>query len=260
MKTRTDSGVWCLQLLKILLSKPTIPKLFAKQQGWQGALSRLFICHTNTAVASRWLTNRGYAAGQQLVLPIPSSHSDLSLKRQRTASTSSLPYTNDMHHVDFDSELDDDIMVDKVQFDDFLADPYRRSVGDDDDELDALQSMRTSESCTFSEGGGSTPLMRSLSSTDWSQLRYQEADDKVASALMTMGLAASLMASDGTDKVDQAEELCQNLLIVLFTIMWKGIDSTEESAWKVLLLFIACCLSTLNRFTHYSKWTSTSVY
>jgi len=81
--------------------------------------------------------------------------------------------------------------------------------------------------------GGSTPLMRSLSSTDWSQLRYQEADDKVASALLTMGLAATLTSSDSTDRVDQTEELCQNLLIVLFTVMWKGIDSTEESAWKV---------------------------
>ena len=141
-----------------------------------------------------------------------------------------------MHQVDFDCELDDDGVVNKVQFDDFLADPYRRASGDDDDELDALQSMRTSESCTFSEGG-STPLMRSLSSTDWSQLRYQEADDKVASALMTMGLAATVMSSDSSDRVDQTEELCQNLLIVLFTVMWKGIDSTEELAWKVLLLF-----------------------
>ena len=75
--------------------------------------------------------------------------------------------------------------------------------------------------------------MRSLSSTDWSQLRYAEADDKVASALMTMGLATSVDGSENTDRVDQTEELCQNLLIVLFTILWKGIDSTEESAWKV---------------------------
>jgi len=227
--------VWYLQLLKILLSKPTIPKLFARQLGWQGALSRLFICHTNTGATSRWLTNRTSASGQQLVLPIRPSHSDLSLKRQLSASSSLLPYANDVHQVDFDCELEDDNVMNKVQFDDFLADPYRRASGDDDDELDALQSMRTSDSCTFSEGGGSTPLMRSLSSTDWSQLRYQEADDKVASALMTMGLAATLTASDSTDRIDQTEELCQNLLIVLFTVMWKGIDSTEESAWKVLL-------------------------
>jgi len=139
-----------LQLLKILLSKPTIPKLFAKQLGWQGALSRLFICHTNTAATSRWLTSR--APGQQLVLPIPSSHSDLSLKRQRSASSSSLPYASDMNRLDFDCDLEDDSVASKVQFDDFLADPYRRASGDDDDELDALQSMRTSESCNFSEG------------------------------------------------------------------------------------------------------------
>jgi len=68
----------------------------------------------------------------------------------------------------------------QVQFDSFLADPYRRtSGGDDEDELEVLQSMRNSESCTFSSEAGSTPLMRSLSSTDWSQLRYADADDKV---------------------------------------------------------------------------------
>jgi len=218
-------------LLKILLSKPTIPKLFAKQLGWQGALSRLFICHTNAASTSRWLTSS--ASGHQLVLPLTSDHSDSLSKRHRTISGTSLSHADD---VNFECGLDDDStfnpLPSKLQYDNFLADPYRHAVGDEDDEFDALQAMRTSESCTFSEGG-STPLMRSLSSTDWSQLRYAEADDKVASALMTMGLATSVDGSENTDRVDQTEELCQNLLIVLFTILWKGIDSTEESAWKV---------------------------
>lgn len=219
-----------MQLLKILLSKPTIPKLFAKQLGWQGALSRLFICHTNTASTSRWLTSSVSASGQQLVLPLTSD--SLFSKRHRSTSGSSL--ADDLRNVEFDCGIDDDCAVpSKLHFDNFLADPYRRTSGDDDDELDVLQAMRTSESCTFSEGG-STPLMRSLSSTDWSQLRYAEADDKVASALMTMGLASTLESCDNTDKVDQTEELCQNLLIVLFTIMSKGIDSAEEAAWKVL--------------------------
>ena len=219
-----------LQLLKILLSKPTIPKLFARQVGWQGALSRLFICHVNTGSSSRWLTNSASASGHQLVLPLASDFRNPSLKRQRSAS-------DELHSVAFDCGLDDDLAANstppKLQLDDFLADPYRRSIGDDDDEMEALQGMKTSESCTFSDGG-STPLMRSLSSTDWSQLRYAEADDNVASALKTMGLATTLeCGSNGTDKVDQAEELCQNLLIVLFTIMWRGIDSNDESAWKV---------------------------
>ena len=115
------------------------------------------------------------------MLPLSSDyagdHSLLS-KRQRSVSASSL--ADDPRNVDFDSGLDDDnSLPSKIQFDSFLADPYRRtSGGDDDDDVDVLQSMRTSESCTFSEAG-STPLMRSLSSTDWSQLRYAEADDKV---------------------------------------------------------------------------------
>jgi len=217
-----------------LLSKPTIPKLFAKQLGWQGALARLFICHTNTASTSRWLTRTVSASGQQLVLPLSSDCGDSTSKRHRSTSVSSLG--DDLRNVELDCGLDDDSVPSKLQFDNFLADPYRRaSRDDDDDEFDVLHSMHTSESCTFSEGGGSTPLMRSLSSTDWSQLRYAEADDKVASALMTMGLASAVECCNSTDRVDQTEELCQNLLIVLFTIMSKGIDSTDESAWKVSL-------------------------
>ena len=221
-----------------MLSKPTIPKLFARQLGWQGSLSRLFISNTNTTATSRWLTNSNSASGQQIVLPVTSDYTDLSLKRQRSVSASMLS-ADDMRHVDFDCCIDDDLSPTKLQFDDFLADPYRRraTADDDDDESDVLQAMTASESCTFSEGG-STPLMRSLSSTDWSQLRYDEADDKVASALMTMGLATSVTGADGSDRVDRTEELCQNLLIVLFTIMWKGIDSSEESAWKVCFVCI----------------------
>jgi len=231
-------------LLKILLSKPTIPKLFAKQLGWQGALSRLFICQTNTVSTSRWLTKSASASGQTLVLPLTADFNESLSKRHRSVSGSSLSNADDTRNVDFNCALDDDSAFNssctKLQFDSFLTDPYRRPAGVDDDEFDVLQAMQASESCTFSEGG-STPLMRSLSSTDWSQLHYEEADDKLASALKTMGLATPVERSDSTDRVDQAEELCQNLLIVLFTIMSKGIDSTEESAWKVLTLCIVCC-------------------
>lgn len=186
------------------------------------------------------MTNSGLASGQQLVLPLTSDTSNALSKRQRYASTGSQSCADT---VEFDcGGVEDDSVVSssphRLQFDEFLADPYRHD--DDDDEMDVLQSMRTSESCTFSEGG-STPLMRSLSSTDWSQLRYEEADDKVASALKTMGLATALLGTDNTDRVDQTEELCQNLLIVLFTIMSKGIDSTEDSAWKVQMYLCNMC-------------------
>ena len=31
---------------------------------------------------------------------------------------------------------------------------------------------------------------------------------------------------------EQAEELCQNVLVLLYTLMWKGLDGTAKS-WKV---------------------------
>jgi len=141
-------------LLKILLSKTSIPKLFAKQLGWQGALSRLFICHTNTGSmsTSRWLSSS--ASGQrlqQLVLPVTSEFNGGLTKRQRSVSSTSLSLSHDDDGLDDDSAFNS-LPSSKLQFDTFLADPYQHSVADEDEDLDILQAMRTSESCTFSEG------------------------------------------------------------------------------------------------------------
>ena len=34
------------------------------------------------------------------------------------------------------------------------------------------------------------------------------------------------------EKMEKTEELVQNLLIILFTIMWKGVEGCDEKAWK----------------------------
>lgn len=52
--------------------------------------------------------------------------------------------------------------------------------------------------------------------------------------LSSLGLRGSFLM----DVVENSEELCQNLLIVLYTIMWKGVEGSDETAWKVSVAFI----------------------
>ncbi|CAL1548707.1 unnamed protein product, partial [Lymnaea stagnalis] len=35
-----------------------------------------------------------------------------------------------------------------------------------------------------------------------------------------------------TDAIEQKEELCQNILIILLSIMWKGIEGSSKEIWK----------------------------
>jgi hypothetical protein len=47
--------------------------------------------------------------------------------------------------------------------------------------------------------------------------------------LNSLGLRGSFLM----DVVENSEELCQNLLIILYTVMWKGVEGSDEAAWKV---------------------------
>ena len=42
-----------------------------------------------------------------------------------------------------------------------------------------------------------------------------------------------LIVRQRSDTLDQREELCENLLIILFYIMWKGVEGSSDTAWKV---------------------------
>ena len=137
--------------MKILLSKPSIPKLFAKQHGWQRALVTLFISKSNAvSTAKRHSVDLDLSSsltGQFRTRPQPVS-------RQRSYSTGT------QNDVEFDcsDEVDDFPVASsppKYTFGDFLSDPYssQRRLSSEDD-FDALvgsrgimKSMR-SASCT----------------------------------------------------------------------------------------------------------------
>ena len=47
-----------------------------------------------------------------------------------------------------------------------------------------------------------------------------------------------LITRPRSDTLDDREELCQNILIILFTIMWKGVEGSTTEAWKVCVQFV----------------------
>jgi len=103
-------------------------------------------------------------------------------------------------------------------------------------------------------------LASSLTTGEWVQLRYEDCDDRMTATLRTMGLTLpSPTTTDGAgDRLENTEELCQNLLIVLFTIMWKGIESTptDDTTWQVVTLsdlFISFKAHLRNLVIHFAK-------
>jgi hypothetical protein len=55
-----------------------------------------------------------------------------------------------------------------------------------------------------------------------------ENGDIVAEQLKQLGVVF-----ERSESAEREEELCQNLLIILFTILWKGVEGSGKTAWKV---------------------------
>lgn len=53
--------------------------------------------------------------------------------------------------------------------------------------------------------------------------------DTIQKALDNLGIQKICVKDSG----ERTEELCQNLLLILLTIMWKGVEGSDDSAWKV---------------------------
>ena len=52
--------------------------------------------------------------------------------------------------------------------------------------------------------------------------------EKIYAALREMGMDIIV-----EQNLERKDELCQNILIALFTIMWKGVEGSDNAAWKV---------------------------
>ena len=87
-------------------------------------------------------------------------------------------------------------------------------------ESESTSTLNRSESDFNFENEGVVMRRESLSS---SQINYSH------SMMDSLGLRGSFLM----ESVEDSEELCQNLLIVLLTIMWKGVEGSDKAAWQV---------------------------
>ena len=233
--------------MKILLSKSTIPKLFAKQIGWQSAFIRLFICHANSTNMSKWVTNTTESnAGDQIV----------SLANKKLSGTNEdeviwplpddlLVDVNNERCISFylaNEEPPSPLALSPPKFsmisnmsnfnDPYSSGPVRQlrssSIASHDSSDGLGDSGAPPRGFTLNsrlsiQSDASSLLTSSLTSSEWTQSKEEEA---MATALRNLGITRN-------EHMEKAEELCQNLLIVIYTIMWKGIDSSDDAAWQV---------------------------
>ena len=68
-----------------------------------------------------------------------------------------------------------------------------------------------------------TELVTRRESLSSSQINYSD------SMRDSLGLRGSFLM----ESVGDSEELCQNLLMVLLTIMWKGVEGSDKASWQV---------------------------
>ncbi|GFR76164.1 neurobeachin-like protein 1 [Elysia marginata] len=115
-------------------------------------------------------------------------------------------------------------------------------------------AMRNSVSNTSIHGSitSATSTLRS-SVTDFSsafsdsERRRRSSGDNILEDRVDHRRTSSVLQSDGfkqvllgvgvdltNDAVEQKEELCQNVLIIILTIMWKGLDGSSKDIWKLV--------------------------
>ncbi|ESO94623.1 hypothetical protein LOTGIDRAFT_176719 [Lottia gigantea] len=97
------------------------------------------------------------------------------------------------------------------------------AIGQRRDRQNSLSQSRSSFSIYSSDSNSDLNLAAAPSRRD-SMIQ----SENVQRALDNLGLQRIYIK----DTIEQSEELCQNLLIVLLTLMWKGVDNSDPNAWK----------------------------
>lgn len=213
------------QLMKVLLSKPTIPKLFAKQIGWQIALIRLFIRRPSPTSASKWRSSFDEAETRPMV--------------QRAESVSEDPPErlieiprDDDPTFDFQNEEDDvpNKFLMNSEFDPYAV-PDGRTVRSGS--ISSCPDAMDDRGMSFRGPSRSPSTFSSLSLGCENQVKTLIKDGCEGKAVMMALKELGLNGLPNTENMERTEELCLNLLIVLFLIIWKGFDQADETAWQV---------------------------
>lgn len=183
--------------------------MFAKQTGWQEVLVRLFITQPKANIHRH--SNAAPSQDHPTLLDLPISEGNVSdvLQPQPVDGDSSIATTPD----------------------DTLNDTF----GPFDERLHAIDPLSCSRSSTASAEDLLSPdqappsfLMRQ-ESTASSVVSVPSETMDITTRLQKMGLTLQ----PPNEQMEKTEEMCQNLLIILFTVLWKGIEQSDETAWKV---------------------------
>ena len=99
----------------------------------------------------------------------------------------------------------------------------------------ALMQSPSDSMLSTSESASDIALAADLDCRRSSSIANSESLQRVCDALAR--------TKDGRtkDAMDQSEEHCQNILICLISIMWKGLDGSDKAVWKVSGELAASC-------------------
>ncbi|KAK7111968.1 hypothetical protein V1264_011504 [Littorina saxatilis] len=248
------------QLLTIVASKDkdTAVKSFAKQLAWQDTLVRLLIC--NEQEEDSYTFSPPPPGNSRSSISAPSiSESLVDVTLEETVSEGDLPLnTSTPRRPDrlsiaesIDSLLEPSSTVPQTP-----STPMFTQASDFDDLNVSEEDRSTMSRSSSASAEDLTALSHRTSShrhSSYSLVQSPNSDSVLstsesASDIATFSEPDSRRSSSGahsesfqrvwdvlgrsTDTMNQAEEHCQNILICLISIMWKGVDGSDKAAWR----------------------------
>lgn len=237
------------QLLSILVNRPGAAKQFVKQLGWQEAITKLFIFRKtedvqqsdsfasedknvefslNNDIIEEEKTEECDSATQlsescNKTVSAPNSLSISSCDNGKQVSSPREPITPFYLSRTFD---------DINSSEDEKSRSVSRSSSTSVEDLTAVgqrSSSITASTSSFSISDSAIDLNVSVTSSREKRVSsgFTQADT-IQKALDNLGIQKICVKDSG----ERTEELCQNLLLILLTIMWKGVEGSDDSAWK----------------------------
>lgn len=232
------------------MNRPGAAKQFVKQLGWQEAITKLFIFRKtedvqqsdsfasedknvefslNNDIIEEEKTEECDSATQlsescNKTVSAPNSLSISSCDNAKQVSSPREPITPFYLSRTFD---------DINSSEDEKSRSVSRSSSTSVEDLTAVgqrSSSITASTSSFSISDSAIDLNVSVTSSREKRVSsgFTQADT-IQKALDNLGIQKICVKDSG----ERTEELCQNLLLILLTIMWKGVEGSDDSAWKV---------------------------